>query len=66
MCLGGGFELALACDFVFASQDATLGVPEIALGVFPPAATALLPVKIGAARATEALLVGEAWSAARW
>jgi len=65
-CLGGGFELALACDFVFASQDATLGVPEIALGVFPPAATALLPVKIGASRAVEALLVGEAWSAARW
>ena len=65
-CLGGGFELALACDFVFASQDATLGVPEIALGVFPPAATALLPIKIGAARAAEALLVGEAWSAARW
>jgi len=65
-CLGGGFELALACDFVFASQDATLGVPEIALGVFPPAATALLPVKVGAPRAAEALLVGEAWSAARW
>jgi len=65
-CLGGGFELALACDFVFASQDATMGVPEIALGVFPPAATALLPIKIGAARAAEALLVGEAWSAARW
>ena len=65
-CLGGGFELALACDFVFASQDATLGVPEIALGVFPPAATALLPAKIGAARAAEAILVGEAWSAARW
>lgn len=65
-CLGGGFELALACDFVFASQDATLGVPEIGLGVFPPAATALLPIKIGASRAVEALLVGEAWSAARW
>ncbi len=65
-CLGGGFELALACDFIFASQDATMGVPEITLGVFPPAATALLPVKIGAARAAEALLVGEAWSAARW
>ncbi len=65
-CLGGGFELALACDFIFASQDATLGVPEIALGVFPPAAAALLPVKVGAARAAEAVLTGEAVSAARW
>ena len=65
-CLGGGFELALACDFIFASQDATLGVPEIALGVFPPAATAILPAKIGAAKAAEAVLTGEAWSAARW
>ena len=42
-CLGGGFELALACDFVFAERDATFGLPEIALGVFPPAASALLP-----------------------
>lgn len=65
-CLGGGFELALACDFIFASQDATLGVPEIALGVFPPAAAALLPVKVGAAKAAEAVLAGEASSAARW
>ncbi len=65
-CLGGGFELALACDFLFASQDATLGVPEIALGVFPPAAAALLPAKIGAAKAAEAVLTGDAWSAARW
>jgi cyclohexa-1,5-dienecarbonyl-CoA hydratase len=65
-CLGGGFELALACDFLFASQDATLGVPEISLGVFPPAAAALLPARIGAARAAEAVLTGEAFSAARW
>ena len=65
-CLGGGFELALACDFLFASQDAMLGVPEIALGVFPPAAAALLPARIGAAQAAEAVLTGEAFSAARW
>ena len=38
-CLGGGFELALACDFIFAADDATFGLPEIALGVFPPAAS---------------------------
>jgi len=65
-CLGGGFELALACDLIFASQDAVLGVPEITLGVFPPAAASLLPFKVGAARAAEAVLTGEAWAAARW
>ena len=65
-CLGGGFELALACDFIFASDDAVFGLPEIALGVFPPAASALLPLRIGAARATRALLTGEARPAAEW
>ncbi|PYR57647.1 MAG: cyclohexa-1,5-dienecarbonyl-CoA hydratase, partial [Acidobacteria bacterium] len=59
-CLGGGFELALACDFIFAAADAVMGLPEIALGVFPPAASALLPVRIGAARATRAIVTGEA------
>ena len=39
-CLGGGFEIALACDLIFAATTAVLGVPEIALGVFPPAAAA--------------------------
>jgi enoyl-CoA hydratase/carnithine racemase len=34
-CLGGGFELALACDFVFAAETATFGLPEVDLGVFP-------------------------------
>ena len=65
-CLGGGFELALACDFILASDDARLGVPEIALGVFPPAAAALLPIKIGVARAAAAVITGEALSAQAW
>lgn len=65
-CLGGGFELALACDFVFAGESARLGVPEVALGVFPPVAAALLPVKVGAARAAEAVVTGETLPAARW
>jgi cyclohexa-1,5-dienecarbonyl-CoA hydratase len=65
-CLGGGFELALACDWIFASQDATLGAPETGLGVFPPAAMALLPPKVGPVRAAEAIVGGGAWSAARW
>ena len=49
-CLGGGFELALACDFIFAADDAVFGLPEIALGVFPPAGAALLPIKAGGRR----------------
>jgi cyclohexa-1,5-dienecarbonyl-CoA hydratase len=65
-CLGGGFELALACDFIFAAADATFGLPEIALGVFPPAASALLPARIGTARATAAVLTGANRPAAEW
>lgn len=65
-CLGGGFELALACDFIFAADDATFGLPEIALGVFPPAAAALLPLRIGAARATRAVLTGAPRPAVEW
>jgi len=65
-CLGGGFELALACDFIFAAADAVFGLPEIALGVFPPAASALLPLRIGASRATRAILTGESRGAADW
>jgi len=63
-CLGGGFELALACDFIFAGESASFGLPEIALGVFPPAASALLPLRIGAARATSAILTGDTLPAA--
>ena len=65
-CLGGGFELALACDFIVAADDATLGLPEIALGVFPPAGSVLLPVRAGASRAASAVLTGEARPAAEW
>jgi cyclohexa-1,5-dienecarbonyl-CoA hydratase len=50
-CLGGGFELALACDFIFAAETATFGLPEIAVGVFPPAGAVLLPWRAGGARA---------------
>ncbi len=58
-CLGGGMELALACDFVFASTDARFGLPEIRLGAFPPAAAVLLPALIGEKRALEMILSGE-------
>jgi cyclohexa-1,5-dienecarbonyl-CoA hydratase len=65
-CLGGGFELALACDLIFAADGAEFGLPEIALGVFPPAAAALLAGRVGGARATRAILTGESRSADEW
>lgn len=65
-CLGGGFELAMACDFIFASEDATFGLPEIALGVFPPAASAMLPMRVGSARATSAIVTGAVHGARAW
>lgn len=34
-CLGGGFELALACDFILASDNAVFGLPEVSLGLIP-------------------------------
>jgi cyclohexa-1,5-dienecarbonyl-CoA hydratase len=65
-CLGGGFELALACDFIFAEPSASFGLPEIALGVFPPAASVLLPARVGTARATAAILTGGVASTEEW
>jgi cyclohexa-1,5-dienecarbonyl-CoA hydratase len=56
--LGGGCELALACDLVLARDDARLGQPEIRLGVFPPAAAVLLPRLVGRQRALDLLLTG--------
>jgi len=58
-CLGGGCELALACDFRFAAQDATLGQPEIALGIIPGAGgTQRLPRLVGQARARDLIYSG--------
>ncbi|HLI63775.1 MAG TPA: enoyl-CoA hydratase/isomerase family protein [Terriglobales bacterium] len=62
-CLGGGFELVLACDLVLAEETAQLGCPEIQLGVFPPAASALLPVRIGGGAAAALVLGGKNISA---
>jgi cyclohexa-1,5-dienecarbonyl-CoA hydratase len=57
-CLGGGLELAMAGNLMFVSPDARLGQPEIQLGVFAPAASVLLPLRVGQARAEELLLSG--------
>lgn len=62
-CLGGGLELALICNFLFADKSAKLGQPEIILGVFPPPASVILPLKIGSAKAEEILLTGKTISA---
>jgi cyclohexa-1,5-dienecarbonyl-CoA hydratase len=62
--LGGGCELALACDIVLARDDVRLGQPEIRLGVFPPAAAALLPRLVGRQRAMDLLLTGRTIQAA--
>ncbi len=58
-CFGGGFELALACTFIFADQKAKLSVPEIQLAVFPPPASILLPLRCGDAFASQMILTGE-------
>jgi cyclohexa-1,5-dienecarbonyl-CoA hydratase len=56
--LGGGMELALCCDLVVASTDAEFGQPEIHVGCFPPIAAAVLPQRIGRARAADLILTG--------
>lgn len=58
-CLGGGMELALMCNFLYADQTAKFAQPEILLGVFPPPASIILPEKIGLAKAEELLLTGK-------
>jgi len=57
-CLGGGMELAAACDYVIAGERAKFGQPEIQLGCFPPVAAALLPRRLGAGVALELILSG--------
>jgi len=57
-CLGGGLELALAGGLIFASRDAQLGQPEMKLGVFAPAASCLLPLRLGQPAAEDLLFSG--------
>jgi cyclohexa-1,5-dienecarbonyl-CoA hydratase len=65
-CLGGGFELALACDDIIATDHASFGLPEIRLAAFPPVAAALLPLRVGSSRATRAIVSGQTQTAAYW
>jgi len=62
--LGGGCELALACDFVLASDRARFGQPEINLGVFPPVAAYQLSRQTAPRKGLELLLTGDIIDAA--
>ncbi|MCK0513192.1 cyclohexa-1,5-dienecarbonyl-CoA hydratase [Aromatoleum buckelii] len=62
-CLGGGMEVALAGSLIFAAEDARFGQPEIKLGFFAPAASCLLPERIGQGAADDLLFSGRSVSA---
>lgn len=57
--LGGAFEVGSLADFVIATEDCQVGLPEIELGVFPPVAAAWYPMMIGWKRALHVLLMGK-------
>lgn len=61
--LGGGLEVASAGHLLFAAPDARLGQPEIQLAVFPPAASCLLPERVGIAQAEDLIYSGRSVTA---
>ena len=61
--LGGGCELTLMCDLVWAGAAATFGLPEIRLGVFPPLAAVALPRYVPPHVAAELILTGRTLTA---
>ncbi|WP_419880798.1 enoyl-CoA hydratase-related protein [Peribacillus sp. B-H-3] len=64
LALGGGFELALCCDVLFAAEDAKFGFPEVNLGIMPGAGgTQRLTKALGRARALQWLWTGDMMSA---
>jgi len=66
LCLGGGLELALACDIRVCADHAKLGLPEVNLGIIPGAGgTQRLPRAVGPGWANYLLLTGDAISASK-
>lgn len=63
LALGGGCELAALCDTVLAHEQASFGLPEIGLGVFPPVAAAYFPHLLGYQATMRLMLTGETISA---
>jgi enoyl-CoA hydratase len=62
--LGGGLELALACDLRIAGRSARMGLPEVSLGIYPAAGgTSRLPRLVGLGRAKELIFTGRLISA---
>lgn len=62
--LGGGLELAMACDFIYASERAKLGLPEVTLGIMPGfGGTQNLSRAIGPKRASEMVFSGKMYTA---
>ena len=62
--LGGGLELALACDMRFAAASAKLGLPEVSLGIIPGyGGTQRLPRLVGTGVALQMILTGEQFAA---
>ena len=58
--LGGGCEIALACDFIFAAEEAEMGLPEIKRGLLPGwGGTQRLPRRVGVSRAKKIMFTGE-------
>jgi enoyl-CoA hydratase/carnithine racemase len=63
--LGGGLELALACDFIYAAEGARFGLPETSIAIIPgDAGTQLLPGAVGQPRAREMIFTGQPIDAA--
>jgi len=66
-CQGGGFELALSCDFILAGRTARFGFPEARLGIMTLQGGVLqLAERIGGAKALEVVLFSEAVAAEQW
>jgi 3-hydroxyacyl-CoA dehydrogenase len=67
VCMGGGLELALGCNYRVATPDATLGLPEVKIGLLPGAGgTQRLPRAIGVEAALNMIVSGATMPAARF